>query len=279
MLGRIVFQGMGARAVIARIPLAMMPLQVARISTTPLMAKAAASKPKTTASKPKTTTTKRTTKKSDSIKTSRAAKVDKPWVSRDEQGNILPLPLETKPKRRTSFLIYFAERLPKLKERSEFRKVSQSTGKDVVDVTAVTTAVGKEWQELGTQEKHRIEKLAEDNKKQYEKAMHAWQKSLTPNDIRRQNLYLAHQRKLGKSVPSNLRDPSAPKRPPGAFFLYVQHLRDNGKVSGLAQEISREAGAKWKSLSAKEKEPFEKRAHDQYDAYAKQMDKYKKVHP
>lgn len=189
----------------------------------------------------------------------------------------MPLPLERKPTRRTSFIIYFSERVKALKGKPEFRKTSATTGKSVVDVTAITTAAGAEWKKLSPEEKHVYEKMAEEAKVQYDKDVAKWQESLTPDEIRRQNRYLQARRKSGKSAPSNLRDPSAPKRPVGAFFLYVQHLRDMGTVPGPSRNISRVAGERWKQLSAAEKEPFEKRAQAEYQEYAKRLEAYKQA--
>lgn len=184
--------------------------------------------------------------------------------------------MENKPTRRSSFLIYFSERLPQLKEKTEYRKISPASGKSVVDVTAITTAVGAEWKSLSPAERARIDELAEKAKAQYEKDLAKWQDSLTPDAIRRQNLYYAHQRKLGKSVPSNLKDPAAPKRPPGAFFLYVQHLRENGHDHLPVQELAKLAGERWKAMNASDKHPFESKAQSDYETYTKEHEAYKK---
>lgn len=189
----------------------------------------------------------------------------------------VPLPMESKPTRRSSFLIYFTERLPQLKNKEEFRKVSPSTGKSVVDVTAVTSAVGKEWKTLPDAERQRIDKLAAHAKQQYEKDLKAWQEKLTPEDIRRQNLYYAHQRKLGKHMPSNLKDPSAPKRPQGAFLFFVQHLRETEPSGEPVHVIAKRAGERWKTMDAHEKHPFETKAQGEHELYQQALEKYKKA--
>lgn len=185
--------------------------------------------------------------------------------------------METKPTRRTSFLIYFTERLPQLKGKDEFRKTSPTSGKSVVDVTAVTSAVGKEWKTLPQAERQRIDKLAARAKEQYEKDLKEWQDKLTPEDIRRQNLYYAHQRKKGKSTPSNLKDPSAPKRPQGAFLFYVQHLRETEPSTEPVHVIAKKAGERWKAMDAHEKHPFEVKAQGEHELYVQALEKYKKA--
>ena len=61
----------------------------------------------------------------------------------------------------------------------------------------------------------------------YLRDLATWQATLTPEDIRKQNLFRTAQRRLGKSRRGNMRDPKAPKRPPTAYFLYLQSLRAN----------------------------------------------------
>ena len=46
----------------------------------------------------------------------------------------------------------------------------------------------------------------------------AYMRSLTPEEIKRENLFRAAQRKAGKSRKSNIMDPNAPKKPLSAFL-------------------------------------------------------------
>lgn len=166
--------------------------------------------------------------------------------------------------------------MKELKNKPEFLKKSALTGKNVVDVTAITSAAGAEWKKLSSEEKHPYEMMGAEAKHQYEKDMDKWLKSLTPEDIRRQNLYFAHQRKRGIKTPSNIKAPGAPKKPPGAFLLFVTHLRESGNAAGeRVVDISKAAGSKWKELSAAEKEPFEKDAHARLHEWQKLNDAYK----
>lgn len=183
--------------------------------------------------------------------------------------------MDSKPTRRSSFLLYFGDRLKELKERTEFRKISPASGKSIVDITAVTQAVGAEWKSLSDAARAKVEEQASKAKAEYEKALAAWKETLTPEDIRRQNVYYAHQRKLGKAVPSNLRDPAAPKRPSGAFFLFLQHLREEEKITGPVHVVAKTAGERWKKMTAQEKQPFELQAQAGQEKYTKDMEKYK----
>ena len=50
-------------------------------------------------------------------------------------------------------------------------------------------------------------------------------RTLTPDDIKRENAYRTAQRKAGKSRKGNIKDPNAPKKPLSAYFLFLQHIR------------------------------------------------------
>ncbi|WFD00130.1 hypothetical protein MYAM1_002876 [Malassezia yamatoensis] len=200
---------------------------------------------------------------------------DKPWELRDADGKLVPLPMATKPKRKTSFLLYFAERFTQLKHLDEYLKTSPSTGKQIPDLTAMSTSVAKEWKELPDAQRAEFEKKVAEQKAQYEKDLEAWRESLTPEDIRRQNLYYSHQRKTGKAAPSNLRDPNMPKRPLGAFFSFVQEQREAKTLSGSVIEQSRQAADMWKSMSAEKRQAYEKASTQQIEEYMQAMEEYK----
>ncbi|WFD44370.1 hypothetical protein MPSI1_003038 [Malassezia psittaci] len=180
---------------------------------------------------------------------------DKPWELRDADGKL--------------------DRFVQLKHLDEYQKISPSSGKRIPDLVAMTTSVAKEWKELPDAQRAEFEKKVAESKVQYEKDLQAWRESLTPEDIRRQNLYYSHQRKAGKVTPSNLRDPNMPKRPPGAFFLFVQEQRNAGSLSGSVLEQSRQAGEMWKSMSADKRQAYEKLGAQQLEEYSQAMEKYK----
>ncbi|KAI7724707.1 hypothetical protein M8C21_004584 [Ambrosia artemisiifolia] len=72
------------------------------------------------------------------------------------------------------------------------------------------------------------------------------------------------------------RDPSKPKRPPTAFFLFMEDFRktfkeanpDNKKVSLVAKE----GGEKWKSLTEEEKKAYTDRAAELKEKYQKALE-------
>lgn len=86
-------------------------------------------------------------------------------------------------------------------------------------------------------------------------------RSLTPDDIKRENLYRAAQRKAGKSRKSNIKDPNAPKKPLSAYFMFLQRIRANPKlvqdIFGEETETTKQsvlAAAKWRAMSDGERQ-------------------------
>nr|AEX55234.1 HMG transcription factor [Allium sativum] len=71
-----------------------------------------------------------------------------------------------------------------------------------------------------------------------------------------------------------------PKRPPSAFFVFMEDFRkifkeknpDNKQVSA----VGKAAGDKWKSLTAAEKAPYEAKAAKRKAEYTKTMAAYNK---
>lgn len=96
---------------------------------------------------------------------------------------------------------------------------------------------------------------AEKQKASYEAAMEEWRESLTPQDIRRQNAYIAAQRKKGIKGTAMLRDPAKPKAPKTPFFSFMSDLRSKDPSGGAAAvvDFARKAGEQWKNMTADEK--------------------------
>ena len=62
----------------------------------------------------------------------------------------------------------------------------------------------------------------------------AWKRTLTSDDIRRENAFCTAQRKAGKSRRGNIKDTNAPKKPLSACFMFLQHIRaDAGRFQGV----------------------------------------------
>ncbi|CAH1414788.1 unnamed protein product [Lactuca virosa] len=73
-----------------------------------------------------------------------------------------------------------------------------------------------------------------------------------------------------------VRDPTKPKRPPTAFFLFMDEFRvtykaanpDNKKIANVAKE----GGEKWKSMTEEEKKPFTTKAAELKEEYQKALE-------
>src|SRR5882762_6545469 len=87
-----------------------------------------------------------------------------------------------------------------------------------------------------------------------------YMRTLTPDDIKRENIFRAAQRKAGKSRRSNIKDPNAPKKPLSAYFMFLQRIRSDPvlvqEVFGPETETTKQsvlAAAKWRSMTDDER--------------------------
>ncbi|KAB5511441.1 high mobility group box domain-containing protein, partial [Coniochaeta sp. 2T2.1] len=73
-------------------------------------------------------------------------------------------------------------------------------------------------------------------------------------------------------------DENAPERPPSAYVLFSNKMRDDLKGRNLTlTKIAKLVGEHWQGLSVAEKEPFESQAQAAKDKYNNQLTKYKKT--
>ncbi|KAL8140717.1 hypothetical protein V2J09_006738 [Rumex salicifolius] len=86
-------------------------------------------------------------------------------------------------------------------------------------------------------------------------------------------------KKVKKAKPA-LKDPNKPKRPPSAFFVFLEDFRktfkkENPNVKAVSA-VGKAGGAKWKSMSDAEKAPYEAKAAKRKVDYEKEMSAYTK---
>jgi hypothetical protein len=93
-----------------------------------------------------------------------------------------------------------------------------------------------------------------------ERRVAAWHRTLTPEDIKRENKYRAAQRKAGLSRRANIKDPNAPKKPLSAYFMFLAKIRSDQRlvdqVFGGETETTRQsvlAARRWREMSDEEK--------------------------
>ncbi|KAM0509314.1 hypothetical protein ACHAP6_000378 [Verticillium nonalfalfae] len=74
-------------------------------------------------------------------------------------------------------------------------------------------------------------------------------------------------------------DENAPERPPSAYVLFSNKMRDDLKGRNLTfTEIAKLVGENWQSLSPVEKEPFETQALNAKEKYNQDLAEYKKTY-
>jgi hypothetical protein len=96
-----------------------------------------------------------------------------------------------------------------------------------------------------------------------ERRLNAWQRTLTPEDIKRENRFRAAQRKAGLSRRANIKDPNAPKKPLSAYFMFLARIRSDPalvyEVFGDETETTRQsvlAARRWREMSDEEKKVY-----------------------
>ncbi|GLT92690.1 hypothetical protein SLE2022_105160 [Rubroshorea leprosula] len=76
------------------------------------------------------------------------------------------------------------------------------------------------------------------------------------------------------------KDPNKPKRPPSAFFVFLEEFRSTFKKEHpnvkAVSAVGKAAGEKWKSMSEDEKAAYEAKAAKRKVEYEKQMNAYNK---
>ena len=85
-------------------------------------------------------------------------------------------------------------------------------------------------------------------------------RTLTPEDIKRENAYRTAQRKAGKSRRGNIKDPNAPKKPLSAYFKFLKHIRSDRALAkdvfGDETETTQQsvlAAGRWRAMTVEER--------------------------
>ncbi|XP_006648516.1 high mobility group B protein 13-like [Oryza brachyantha] len=164
------------------------------------------------------------------------------------------------------------------------------------DFKEVSNALGTKWKALGAEEKqpyeerYRVEKEAylqvvgqekreaEAMKLLEEEQMQRTAKELLEQYVRfRQEAAADNGDKKAKNKGKKKdKDPSKPKHPMSAYFVYSQERR----AALIAEkknvpEIGRITGEEWKGMTEAEKAPYEEAARKQKEEYQKQMEAYR----
>ncbi|WFD22474.1 hypothetical protein MEQU1_001146 [Malassezia equina] len=163
----------------------------------------------------------------------------------------------------------------------ELQRIKAETPTARLNVAVLAKEAGQRYAKMSDEKKKEYIQRSNDAKEKYERDLAIWQSTLTPEDIRQENLFRSAQRRLGKSRRGNMRDPNAPKKPLTAYFLYLKSLRaDTVSLKEILQgehETTKQsvlAAARWRTLSDKEKQPFIDQAKQQKLEYERRRREY-----
>ncbi|KAH0909189.1 hypothetical protein HID58_032510 [Brassica napus] len=82
----------------------------------------------------------------------------------------------------------------------------------------------------------------------------------------------------GRKKKTTTKDPNKPKRPPSAFFVFLDDFRrefnEANPNNKSVAAVGKAAGAKWKSMSEEEKAPYASKAESRKSEYLKSMQQY-----
>ncbi|XP_054784178.1 high mobility group B protein 1-like isoform X1 [Prosopis cineraria] len=86
--------------------------------------------------------------------------------------------------------------------------------------------------------------------------------------------------KMTKKARNAKKDPNKPKRPPSAFFVFLEEFRkafkaENPNVKAVSA-VGKAGGEKWKSMTTAEKAPYEAKAVKKKSEFEKLMKAYNK---
>ncbi|XP_011074084.1 HMG1/2-like protein [Sesamum indicum] len=85
-------------------------------------------------------------------------------------------------------------------------------------------------------------------------------------------------KKQSKKEKKAAKDPNKPKRPPSAFFVFMEDFRKQYKEkhpnNKSVAAVGKAGGDKWKSLSDEEKAPFVAKAEKRKEEYERKMEAY-----
>jgi hypothetical protein len=139
----------------------------------------------------------------------------------------------------------------------------QASGTRKLNVAQAAKEAGQEYALLTNEQKEPYKRKSQAMKEARERDLAAYLRTLTPDDIRRENAYRTQQRKEGKSRKSNIKDPNAPKKPLSAYFMFLQRIRANPHlvrdIFGDETETTKQsvlAAAKWRSMTDAERQPY-----------------------
>jgi hypothetical protein len=176
----------------------------------------------------------------------------------------------------SAWQVYFTEELQKMKQEQPGERLN---------VAHVAKDAGQRYAALPAEERKVFQRKSLEAKAEWEREMEVWRQTLTPEDIKQENMFRTAQRKAGKSRKGNLKDPNAPKKPLSAYFLFLRAIRADPALTQSVFEGEQEttkqsvlAASKWRGLPEAEKQPYLEKAEADKSDYEKQRREYEATH-
>jgi len=167
------------------------------------------------------------------------------------------------PKRpRSAYILYCAEKRNEAKADHPDAKPAE-----------LMKILGDLWNQLPAAKKVEFTEKAKEDKQRYSEQM----KNYTPPEPDSDDDAPPSKRSRGKRGKKK-RDPSEPKRPPSAYLIYGQKIRDQIKVEFpdlKSSEIMQKIGERWQKLTEDEKKPYNDDAATGKARYESQKAEYK----
>ncbi|KAJ6515559.1 putative HMG1 protein, partial [Mycena sanguinolenta] len=161
----------------------------------------------------------------------------------------------------------------------------QASSSRKLNVAQAAKEAGAEYASLTEEEKEPYKRRSQAAKDVRERLHSDYMRTLTPEDIKRENAFRAAQRKAGKSRKSNIKDPNAPKKPLSAYFMFLQRIRSSPQlvkeVFGEEAETTKQsvlAAARWRAMSDEERKPFLAQAEQEKMEYEEKRRVYEDAH-
>ncbi|CDR37206.1 RHTO0S02e12002g2_1 [Rhodotorula toruloides] len=160
------------------------------------------------------------------------------------------------------------------------RKASLPAGSKMPTIPTLVPEAKLKYSQLSSAELSALEQRVDQARANYERELAEWQKTLTPEMIREENLVRYRRRRAGLSRKANLHIPGEPKRPMTPFFRFCTEVRERQDRDVLGDETviteqSKLLARAWKALSPEQKKSYEdafKADNEQYKAAKAKFD-------
>lgn len=181
------------------------------------------------------------------------------------------VPLPRKPKKANTFGLYLKARFPAVSEEL----ISQGADRRGI-VGLVAKTLGNEWKGLSAAQRAEWQERADAENAKHKQAVDQWSKNLTEQDRQRLESWNKARKASGKHRVSVPQDPTKPRQPSTAYFLFTQNLRKTQpELAPAGPPFVKASADLWKKASEDEKRPYEEAARAAKSQYHADLEKWK----